>query len=1307
MDFLDKLRGRRAAPRDEAGTTADVATSATQPAAPHAPPGDTSAPPRSETVEPPRQRRNWLQRLRDGLSQRTTTVATAPVVPAPIGGTHGIPRGGPPDDLKAKPPDDQPDSEARALASQARDLQKAADAGDTPPIGALAAETVKQLGSAVALAPRKRSISDVGRRVVRAIRRRQAQESALPTVAGAQEHQREVDRQLALARGQYDAAVAALAAQERPASQETLDGFKTTSTALDDALRRSRDASDAVQHAASAAVLLRHATEAHATQLTSNRRTFVAQGLHYTTETPAEPQTRATQPDAGQKTTPAQDVAGRSQPPGRSAPVDPRDKESAEGRVRRAQARSAARPAAASGTSADGNDTDPVAAARRARTDYALMESQALQVQADNPPGFEPSPAARQFGQGLRLAVLSRPRPTAMPPEALPDVAVVEIASRAIAHVTGGDAARGQQLLQAMGQRSLAERIGEVPDLSAGTGNDVQQLLHLLCALPRGEDVAHVLSRHGGSLLEKSALRATRDFWRADVAQRAETDTEVHPWLSSAKSVLRMQAQGQATDAMPHGARAAANAVRSGLLTNAEGSLYRDVEEQLRTVTVEWIERSPPRQVRPRPFVPDIVTQAAGHVADAASFEHRKTPFSPRGLAMATEVAETVDVVTNRRHADAGTLQAARRLSDWARDSLAHDLQQAGQSRGDTQRMVAATLALADSVEQSEHPGVETLDKDGFAEIRKGVAQRLHIDGHDEHPHLLRKPNPEEPLPAVFESMAGATQPATRLTVIHALMDDLRLKLGEHVPAERGEALQHDEAAQRAATIARRKHVTSAQEVIEFFDPMIETLMLRNQVRVGGGGTLGFGIPSLPYSVASPVVSPVFSAGWSHSEEAYMTMLMRNYAMEMHFGNARTATPEVTVGVAAGPQMPGVARVQGALTGRFSRDSTHSQAAILRLHRVPGQEDALREKMRKVFDSMMRWDQHREPDGRFYKGPLEAVLARNPDVSVGRVDGHVPAFAALVRLYGGAALNLLGESNHDLKLGIYPGLAYNARTGSEKTREKGGHVQQTALDAKGQQHALAAELQVNAGVIVPVGVKQQDTLVAGAGNPAAIDIVHELLRTERRRSVSPFKTGLIRETEIDITRANPKYMLAVIDTYRQELISRATDLKPADTTGNRHTRANYVQAAKELKEFEDQVRTVGRGQGRCEFNVNFMLRQEASARLDALLALHSVALASGDKQTAQAHLKAYDALMRHPASWRPNVLSARENVQEIRLGGFKYGPWVQARIAAKGKRTIAQYPRTAATAVIDRGVKRTGQARTDEARLRKDRGRVR
>jgi len=904
--------------------------------------------------------------------------------------------------------------------------------------------------------------------------------------------------------------------------------------------------------------------------------------------------------------------------------------------------------------------------ATAAQSIFERRQAQALQVQAGRPRGFEAGEASRQFG--LQLLQTVRRRPHNLSADALPSIGVMEIASDMMAAVCGEDAERAQRLLHALQSLPARRWMEDVADLADGGAeieptaaeSDVRNLLRLASMVPRGVEVVHLLGDPADAVPSGDALQAMRSFWSADAAQRAETDRDVRRWLAGAKRAARLRWSGEDIDGLPEAQKAAYNAVRNGCLSNAASTPYARHDERMRKAMDEWIVREQPAASRAqRVLVPN----------------RRKSPFTASGLKRAMTIAESFGMVTSRRLADDGVQQAAGRLADWAGTDLARDLGAAGIDVREARAFAAATQVLAERAQRHEHASQWRLDSHEAAALRAVAFDHKHRTAA--HPRRLQKPNRHHALPPLFEELAAGK--ADALEALRAVADWLKLTFADAVPDGRDEALAQDAAVHEANDIARQKHFRSKEDVVRYFEPILLRMQLRDKLKLSGGGVMGGGLPSLPYSVPSPVVSPVFSAGWSRKDEAFFQVFMPILGMEISLGGLRATGPEATVGVAAGPNLPGLAKLQVSATEKLSRQELHTEGTILRLLRQRGRDGEMRIEMLGILDSWVRWDQVHPPGSPPYSGPLEAVLARHPQVSLGEIEGSSLTRSFLSKVSAGANLKLHGIDGHTYKLGVAGAASLKTERIAEFRTEHGGHVSVKSDKGDTAQQKFSLGLQVNSLTPanpseVPLGPGGSRGGVSGGGVPGQLDLSRDLYWNLEKHSVSPFTIGGKQDADLDRHYSTPKDMLAEIRRHRVDWLARCVETLEPGAHGNKDTPANRQLAEALLRSFEARVEELGRNSRLCQYNVNYSMRPQASAWIDTFRALEGLAVLRGDAQAASEARAASDRAMQQDSTWRPLMLIVREKGRDVRTYGWNFGLRLQRSIGVEGQRTAAQFP---------------------------------
>ncbi|WP_431263053.1 hypothetical protein ACQ859_23765 [Roseateles chitinivorans] len=943
-------------------------------------------------------------------------------------------------------------------------------------------------------------------------------------------------------------------------------------------------------------------------------------------------------------------------------------------------------------------DTPPDPAVAKATFD--AREARALQVQATRPRGFAGDVESERFGARLLQAVNGRPtNPSA---DALPSIGVMEIASELLSVVCQGDAARARQALEALQSRPTRDwmqGVADLPDNGAdreptAAESDVRNLLRQASVLPRGAEVVHLLGDPQGSMPDSETLQAMRSFWSADAAQRVEPDAAVRQWLAGAKRVARQPptepatapssttpsssaaaaaaaatpstSTTSATPATPSaptftGAeRAAYHAVRNGCVSNAAGSPYARHDDRMNKAIGEWLSREEP---------------SASWLQRAVTPHRHKTPFTPAGLQRATAIAESFGMTTNRSQADSGVRKTAGELGDWARSDLARDLAAAGMPAPEARAFAAATQALAERATRLGHPAQWQFKGSEAGELRAAV-YTLENPASAHKPGRLHKPNREHALPPLFEELAksGASAP----DALRAVIDQVKLTLAEAAPAERQGALTHNTAMHASADAARQKRFQSKEDVVRYFEPILLSMQLRDKVKLSGGGVVGGGLPSLPYSVPSPVVSPVVSAGWSRKEEAFFQAFMPILGMELSLGSTRASGPEATVGVAVGPDLPGVVKAQVSATEKMSRTHQETEGTILRLFRQRGKDDELRKEMLGVLDSWVRWDQVHATGAPPYSGPLEAVLDRHPKVSLGEIHGQSLTRSFVSKVSAGANLKLAGGDGNTYRVGVSAGAALKAERIAESRTEHGGHIQVTADKGDTAQQKLSVGVQVNTLTPanpseVKLGKDGKDGSISGGGMPSLLDVNRDLFWNLEKNAVSPFTIGGKQDADLDRHFSTPAQMLQKVGENRDDWIARCVETLEPDASGEKNTRANRDKAEALLSDFESKLKGLPKD-SLCQYNINFSMRPQASAWIDTFRALEGLAQLRGDAQGAAEARANADRTMAQDSTWRPLMLIVREKGKDQRTLGWNFGVRLQRSVGVEGQRTAAQYP---------------------------------
>ncbi|WP_414439390.1 hypothetical protein [Burkholderia sp. 22PA0106] len=952
-------------------------------------------------------------------------------------------------------------------------------------------------------------------------------------------------------------------------------------------------------------------------------------------------------------------------------------------RVERAEAQ--ASPDAAPGSTGAQREQAAIAAAREAQV--------AQLIDAGNVYGAE-APAGLQAALRTLAERLTAPAP----PLPLPPSMTIEIVTRAMAD-TGVEASNAAPLLAHLGRQPAAHWVSLAAGLpertatagaaaastatasaavaSAAASADPLDLAALavcrkLASLPRGTDLLHALSSEGAAAPDAARSQALRVFWNAEEAQRADAvSPDIAAWLQQAKTVARGHLAGDPAEAFDDVDHAAYNAVRNGYLSNAPGSPYAQHVDRLNKAITEWV-------VRAGASAPDGAAGARPSAWRRAMPNLNKTPFRRRVLKQAYRVGESMGMQSARIQVDQHVRQRIAHLEGTLAACRTHG------GSPELRRATAAAQATVEYLKQlqqrGQHPSQIRLD----AGDRTGIGRVLGEQSRRERgaraarngePNRLRKTQAVD-LPEPLHTACGSGLSA------YEAIDRIETHLAAQLPASlRAETGETADAAglDAALRLLKSERFADKTDILAFFQPFIANSRLRDRVRIGGGGTLGVNLPTLPYGASSPIVSPIFTAEKSVGDEAFVQMFMPILGMEMSFGTAHTSAQEATAGVAVGPQVaPGVA-LQAAFTARAASQRTDTHSTVVRFLRSRHKDDEMRANMVNALDSLVRWDLIAPARGRAYRDPLEAVFARNPAVVVAQLD----AVTRTQTLTGRLSARLPSARFNDAHgvaqtLGADASLFVEAERTRDKRSETGGQVRigNAKGDTAQQRAGVAANLNFAplTNQSVPVGEGGRHGAVQRESVPMQIGVTRDLAWIKAQHEISPFTIGDKQDADLDRHYATPREMLAEIDGNREAWLMRCIETLDADASGEKDTPANRERAAILLGDFEREIRGLGETSHYCHYNVNYSMRGEAGVWIDGYRALAELAEQRGDAAGAEAARRAIDEVLAMRATWRPLMLIVRERSRESSVLGWRSLLRWQRVANVDGQRTAAQFP---------------------------------
>ncbi|VVD59538.1 type III effector [Pandoraea anhela] len=871
---------------------------------------------------------------------------------------------------------------------------------------------------------------------------------------------------------------------------------------------------------------------------------------------------------------------------------------------------------------------------------------------------------------------------------------MLEIVTQALADV-GADASEAARMLAALAQHpvthwtTLAAEMPSARDAGpSGTSDDntrVVALCRLMATLPRGTDMLHVLSSDGATAPDAKRSEALRVFWNADDAQHTEVskDPGVAAWLQQAKQVAQAGLTS-ATIAFDDVDHAAYNAVRNGYLSNAPGSAYARHNERLMKAMTEWVIRaaasaSPKTPDNPKSSTSMTWRQLMPHV--------NKTPFQKRTLARAYGVSESMGMQSPRIKVD---VHVQRRMAALERTIAACS------APGATPEMQAATAAAQASVahlkqlqHRGEHLSQIKLDPKDLHAIRRrigeaGVRQRAaearqsgtRTTSASRPPNLLRKAAPVK-LPEFFEDVCGsglsAYEAINRIDAhLEALLPPDSRNAGG---AGSADDTPHDDGLDAAIRVLKAEHFGSKEDIVTFFQPFILNSRLRDRLRLGGGGSLGVNLPTLPYSSLSPVVSPIFTAEKSLTDEAFVQLFMPILGMELQFGAAHTKAKEATIGVAVGPKPVHGVAAQAALSVRAASQQTATNSTLLRFFRSRHKDVEMRANMLNALDSMVRWDTLEPQKGRAYRDPLEAIFARNPAVTVTQLEGATDTKTITTRLSGRVSARFADRGGTSQTLGVEAQAYAEMDRTRDKRFETGGQVRVNNAKGDNAQQRVGVALNANFSPLATPSVTGKHGVVQRQSVPMQLGISRDLAWFKEQHEISPFLIGDKQDGDLDRHYSTPTDMLKEITANREHWLMRCIETLDVDpATGQKDSPDNRMRAAELLEKFEQDIRQLGKTSKYCHYNVNYSMRGEASAWIDGYRAMEKLAAQRGDHEGVRKAQNAIDEILLMRATWRPLMLIVRERTRDATSVGWRSLLRWQRNVSVEGQRTAAQFP---------------------------------
>ncbi|MES2742492.1 MAG: hypothetical protein V4754_16330 [Pseudomonadota bacterium] len=928
-------------------------------------------------------------------------------------------------------------------------------------------------------------------------------------------------------------------------------------------------------------------------------------------------------------------------------------------------------------------------------------EERAIEAMVAAPPGFHArdrvGPDAVAFKDQLQR-IADRLEPDLLEEErTLPRLAKMEIISRAVANVVGGDPGQGAELLRELMSHPSqywtphppladAAQDGEAsgvaaPGASAEPSPALVALFHKMAKVPRGMELLNEIGSldgdtHGGAMLDKPQLEALHAYWLADIAHNEERDRSVQAWLSAAMKVATyvMRQTKEAPEAFDINGlspddRIAFRAVTKGLLSNAAGSEYDKINQALRMAGEDWLASAKDERSKYVRWLPRSPLGARAH----------PTPYERQTVKMANKALEQQGMPAVSSEGHQAVARAASRLSDQLTDggmrsvsgSEPAALRQAElfdvtaqvlcdyiarQSDAHSRAEPLATAARRTAFQRASHLHQAKLDKHDFALIRREVQARYArggADGAARGPARLIKPNPAPAaLPPLFEQMFGAAQ----LEPMAALRQ-VSEHLSAHLDADTGQAMGWDaeqqnatlDEADRSVRIAQRKQFETKADIVDFYAPLLRDLRLRNQLLMAGGGEIGVGVPLMPWSPVAPFVANVNVNVVSHKNEASLQIKRPSFATEFVLSQVDTTSHDAKGTFGLGWSL-GLFRVAAPAFGlKYDQSQAATRYTVLRLLSTKNpdgtrDEEGAREASVALFDTLVRWD---APDkhpgaerGERFAGPLEAILALHPEVLIGSGKRSTATRQVAADVSAAARLPFAGGA---VTQGVLANVAIKRDWTNERVEERTAQDNQRVHDRSHQNRTRVTAGFTVGGLVsavrnpvnpdTPDGKPDKHGSWRLMGALNFVDSTRELWQHSKKTGVTRFAIGDRSGGSRDRADSSPKQVLDYIKQNEEEIYMRFLETVPVPKGSDADTPENRRLAASSLQQLKRDLEGEAKKNPNASFGIKKELKPQLSGKIDALNAIEALALQDGDQAAADECHQTKGDLMKDEEAW--------------------------------------------------------------------------
>lgn len=853
----------------------------------------------------------------------------------------------------------------------------------------------------------------------------------------------------------------------------------------------------------------------------------------------------------------------------------------------------------------------------------AGMQGLAMMTLAAAPPGFTAPDAAIVLGPVLeRLQARLLAQPPRSEREALPADAMLEMALRAAARLSGGDAHSAARTLAALLDLRLEDLV-PAPDAVGAPGGAsaaAAALAHELVTLPRGRTLLTSLMVSSPASHNAERAKSVEVYVAAQgkLALGGQSlDEATRTWLTQAMSGASACMHDPEGRIEAHAARAAYHGVRNGFYSVAPGSPYHQADTCMRSVSERMLDHA----------VQAKTGSSAKQVASKVLPLNKPTPFNEPAMLAAGKAAVAVGIIDTQE-------QALQALSDAARELHA---ELGAASSGPT----ADLVALLDAVQ---------------AECRTRKPEQVLADTTLSSRHA-----------------AGAAAAMLPLDAARALLQSMKDESSSSpINLNRLETALKRADASRLMSAPRSD---SVQDQDNFFTSLMNNFQLRDKLKIAGGRIMGAstaGLAATDNFIPTAGVAVQLDLRRTQQKDEVLEVNLGPQTIYLLIGGQSTKLSRVGGGAGASFGVASVASVLAAsvrplgIDWRRTKDVQSQTGISLRVLRSNATQTEDLAGFNAAISSMLKWREARRPDGSEVSGPLEVLLSEHPQVSVnllGDYERRSVRHETIVQT--SAALSVPFVT-------VTGGAAASARNWAMDTftTEETGHIR-----LQEQKKLVQAVRQAGGAMGVRVGLLSTVDTPVGLSAPGARWARMFDLKT---RGVEK----IVRLTTVDgalvphmcrhvIEYAGVDAYVNAIQQNRRAWVNQALIYGHFPEDWPNHLR--QLEAERELDEFIAELKAKKNEFMVCQLTHG--LTDDLVPQVDALRGLMEIARRAGDAAGCARHEKRMDDLLADPKNWKPGRLIVTERSTRMEQPGVALGVVAQSSSVAEASHAVMMFPK--------------------------------